>query len=250
MKRYLLLVIAFVCVSIGAWAGPEEGYEMKKDDVKEWFINPDCDTLGVEKVIKVEITKAGGLKAALDELTAILDGTGTLPHQNDFRTKLDEASGAYSNFIANKKLVLQVVNTSGSPIALSADDISALESIDIPTIDLQDLNPASTFTFANPNVKRVILPDAWDKTAVTAAAEAIIAVNTNFESTYSIDGPNGAVVAYVNKPGTLYTAMRHMYGDATVSNPKLAGADGAASGNNFRRALTIMCSEPLSTYDT
>lgn len=206
---------------------------MKKDDVKEWFINPDCDTLGVEKVIKVEITKAGGLKAALDELTAILDGTGTQPHQNDFRTKLDEASGAYSNFIANKKLVLQVVNTSGSPIALSAGDISALESIDIPTIDLQDLNPASTFTFANPNVKRVILPDAWDKTAVTAAAEAIIAVNTNFESTYSIDGPNGAVVAYVNKPGTLYTAMRHMYGDATVSNPKLAGS-GSASGNNFR----------------
>ena len=68
--------------------------------------------------------------------------------------------------------MLQVVNTSGSALTLNDDDLAALASIDIPTIDLQDLNPASTFTFVNPNVKRVILPDGWDKAAVNAAGEA------------------------------------------------------------------------------
>lgn len=228
MKRYLLFVIAFVCVSIGAWAGPEDGFVMSKDEIGTWFVNTDA-SLGTEKVIKVNVSEPDGLKHALDKLSHVLAGP-VPPDMQDFVDKLNEGG----NYVADNKLVLQVVNTSGSPLALSQQDIAALASINIPTIDLQDLNPASTFTFANPNVKRVILPDAWDKTAVTAAAEAIIAVNTNFESTYSIDGPNGAVVAYVNKPGTLYTAMRHMYGDATVSNPKLAGADGAASGNNFR----------------
>lgn len=238
MKRYLLLVIAFVCVSIGTWAGPAEGFEMKKDDVVRWWFARDAN-LGVEKVIKIEVSRAGGLKNALDELTVILDGTGNMQHQIDFRNKLNQEEHAhgdvYNNFIANKKLVLQVVNTSGGALTLDANDLAALASIDIPTIDLQDLNPSAPFTFANPNVKRVILPDGWDKTAVTAASEAIIAVNDDFESAYSIDGPNGAVVAYVNKPGTLYTAMRHMYtfgeqvGDQLYGNFKL----GTASVNNF-----------------
>lgn len=228
MKRYLLFVIAFVCVSIGAWAGPEDGFVMSKDEIGTWFFQKDA-SLGTEKVIKVNVSEPDGLKHALDKLSHVLAGP-VPPDMQDFVNKLNEGG----NYVADKKLVLQVVNTSGNALALSQQDIAALASINIPTIDLQDLNPASTFTFANPNVKRVILPDGWDKTAVNAAAEALKTGNSGFESTYSIDGPNGAVVAYVNKPGTLYTAMRHMYGDATVSNMKLAGPNnGEAGGYNF-----------------
>ena len=211
MKRYLLFVIAFVCVSIGAWADPINGNGYKLDDgpagIGEWFLQKDA-SLGTEKVIKVEVSQTGGLKGALDELTSILNGQS----HPGFLNKLNEGG----TYVADKKLVLQVVNTSGSPLTLNADDLAALASIDIPTIDLQDLNPASTFTFANPNVKRVILPDGWDKAAVNAAGEAL-KTSTNFESALSQDGANGAVVAYVNKPGTLYTAMRHTYGATAIS---------------------------------
>ena len=218
MKRYLLFVIAFVCVSIGAWAGPLEGFELKPDQIGTWFYNNDA-SLGTEKVIKVEVSKTGGLKAALDELTAILNGTA----RPDVLNKLNEGG----SYVADNKLVLQVVNTSGNALTLNDDDLAALASIDIPTIDLQDLNPASTFTFVNPNVKRVILPDGWDKAAVNAAGEAL-KTSTNFESALSQDGAKGAVVAYVNKPGTLYTAMRHTYGATAISKLGFQGP------NNFR----------------
>ena len=168
MKRYLLFVIAFVCVSIGAWADPINGNGYKLDDgpagIGEWFLQKDA-SLGTEKVIKVEVSQTGGLKGALDELTAILNGQS----HPGFLNKLNEGG----TYVADKKLVLQVVNTSGSPLTLNDNDLAALASIDIPTIDLQDLNPASTFTFVNPNVKRVILPDGWDKADVNAFGEAL-----------------------------------------------------------------------------
>ena len=225
MKRYLLFVIAFVCVSIGAWADPINGNGYKLDDgpagIGEWFLQKDA-SLGTEKVIKVEVSQTGGLKGALDELTAILNGQS----HPGFLNKLNEGG----TYVADKKLVLQVVNTSGSPLTLNDNDLAALASIDIPTIDLQDLNPASTFTFVNPNVKRVILPDGWDKADVNAFGEAL-KTSTNFESAYSINATNGtdytldatsgSIVAYVNKPGTLYTAIRHIYGQLVVVNNKV-----------------------------
>lgn len=250
MKRYLLFVIAFVCVSIGAWAGAAEGFELKPDQIGTWFINTDA-SLGTEKVIKVEVSKTGGLKAALDELTAILNGQA----RPDYLNKLNEAANNSSNFVSEKKLVLQVVNTSGSALALSSDDILALASINIPTIDLQDLNPASTFTFVNPNVKRVILPDGWDKADVNAFGEAL-KTSTNFESAYSINATNGtdytldatsgSIVAYVNKPGTLYTAIRHIYGqhvvvnNKPVSHTKLGTADAYTFGLDKLKYFTLL----------
>ncbi len=212
MKRKLLLFFAMLCVSIGAWAGPAEGFEMKKEQIGNWSkLTP------AEKVIYVEVLKQGGLKNALDELTAILAGT----KDPAFR----DALGADN--IANKNLMLKVVYTpaDGQPAEFSpsTDDLAALANIDIPTIDLQDLKPAEAFTFANASVKRIILPDGWDKTAVRNAAQAIPASNSNFESclsqTPAQSGADGGLVAYVKKPGTLYTAMHHTYydGDAHVS---------------------------------
>ena len=250
MKRYLLFVIAFVCVSIGAWAGPLEGFELKKEQIGTWFFNNDA-SLGTEKVIKVEVSKTGGLKAALDELTRILNGQA----RPDYLDKLNETANNSSNFVSEKKLVLQVVNTSGNALTLNDDDLAALASIDIPTIDLQDLNPASTFTFVNPNVKRVILPDGWDKADVNAFGEAL-KTSTNFESAYSInalngtdytlDATSGSIVAYVNKPGTLYTAIRHIYGQHVVvnnnpvSHTKLGTADAYTFGLNKLKYITLL----------
>ena len=232
MKRYLLFVIAFVCVSIGAWAAP---FTMVKDSIKYWCHNDD-HSLGVEKVILIEVNEPNGLKPALDELSKVLGtAAGPVPdhliqYRDELNTSVTEFGTTYDNFVNDRKLVLRIVNNTGSALTLNNDALTALASIDIPTIDLQDLNPASTFTFANPNVKRVILPDGWNKTAVNAFGE-VLKNCTNFESAYSIDSPNGAVVAYVNKPGTLYTAMRHMFSDGR----NVEGAAGNGKLGNVNR---------------
>ena len=232
MKRYLLFVIAFVCVSIGAWAAP---FTMVKDSIKYWCHNDD-HSLGVEKVILIEVNEPNGLKPALDELSKVLGtAAGPVPdhliqYRDELNTSVTEFGTTYDNFVNDRKLVLRIVNNTGSALTLNNDALTALASIDIPTIDLQDLNPASTFTFDNPNVKRVILPDGWNKAAVNAFGE-VLKNSTNFESAYSIDGPNGAVVAYVNKPGTLYTAMRHMFSDGR----NVEGAAGNGKLGNVNR---------------
>ena len=61
MKRYLLFVIAFVCVSIGAWAGPGDPYEI---------MNTESWNNGAETAAKVKLNQAGNLSAAIAAITA------------------------------------------------------------------------------------------------------------------------------------------------------------------------------------
>ena len=61
MKRYLLFVIAFVCVSIGAWAGPNDPYEI---------MNTESWNNGAETAAKVKLNQAGNLSAAIAAITA------------------------------------------------------------------------------------------------------------------------------------------------------------------------------------
>lgn len=61
MKRYLLFVIAFVCVSIGAWAGPDDPYEI---------MNTESWNNGAETAAKVKLNQAGNLSAAIAAITA------------------------------------------------------------------------------------------------------------------------------------------------------------------------------------
>lgn len=223
MKRKLLLFFAMLSVSIGAWAGPVEGFEMKKDHIGVWFTNDDS-SLSPEKVIRIEVTKSGGVKAALDELAEILAGT----KDPAFREKLDEAAQGGSDFIANNRFIVKVVYTGEGSLSLSDDDIAALNNLNIPTIDLQDLKPASAFVLTNSNVKNLILPDQWTMDDVEAAAQgcsnlnAALSIGTSVgagehadgtpvtsisylqnNQLTTIDNP-GSLVAYVKKPGTLY----------------------------------------------
>lgn len=252
MKRYLLFVIAFVCVSIGAWAQPTPPFVMDEGDIKYWCFNND-PSLGVEKVILIKVNEANGLKPALEDLSKVLGVTP--PHLRSYRDALNTPVNAFNttfdNFIADRKLVLKIVNNTGSTLTLSNDDLAALASIDVPTIDLQDFD-SDPFTFVNSNVKRVILPDGWDKADVNAFGEAL-KTSTNFESAYSINATNGSaytlddnhgsIVAYVNKPGTLFAAMRHIYYDGStdqVSNTKLGSANRSTFGVGKLAYLTLL----------
>ena len=180
MKRKLLLFFAFVLTAIGVKA-----YTLDLDQT--WTVD------GVtEKVAKISLANAGELTAALADLNG----------------KMTDYSHLY---ISN-----------GAGFDLTTEDIAALGTVTCPTLDLQNLYGAdgdhyAPCTFSNASIKRVILPDYWDKAAVKAAAQAIVAVNTNFEAALSQHGQqnqstaDAKLVAYVQKPGTLYTAMRHTF---------------------------------------
>lgn len=226
MKRKLLLFFAMLTVSIGAWAGPED--EPVTDPEHTYLIEQATGTSkGVGPVVVIHVQGAGGLQKALAKLSETNHEGETPAHlqkyQNSLILKIDSKSFTVTdNGAGNPPTV-----TYGDYVdnVLSADDISALASTTQAqeTLDLQDLKSSTAFTFANANVKRIILPDGWDKTAVRNAAQAIPASNSNFESclsqTPAQSGADGGLVAYVKKPGTLYTAMHHTYydGDAHVS---------------------------------
>ena len=243
--RKLFTLLMLLSFSIGTWAGAAEGFEMKEGDIGVWFTNDDS-SLSPEKVIKIEVTKEGGLKAALDELTAILTGEGEQkPHYANFRTKLDEAYDGNTDFIANNRFIVKVVYTGEGSLSLSNDDISALNSLNIPTIDLQDLNPASAFTLSNSNVKNLILPDQWTMAQVQAAAQGCSSLNAALSigtdvgaGTKIVDNQEvpvvlnvGSLVAYVKTPGTLYQSTIRL-GYDKYTNTKL----GEVRPHNF--ALT------------
>ncbi len=238
MKRYLLFVIAFVCVSIGAWAvlPPIDGDGYKLDEgpagIGKWYINEQADVIAPEKVIIVEVTATDGVAGALQELTDILGGSTAKGAYNDFRNKLNESITAstsqgqghnmtFDNFIANNKLILKVVykkkGDAPETLTLSNADIAALNAINIPTIDLEDLKPADVFTLDNDNVKNLILPDGWTKAQVVAAASACGSLNAAMSigsTTVSITQNNNTsqvdaatIMAYVKEPGTLFDSV-------------------------------------------
>ena len=188
MKRYLLSVMLCVAACVSAWAQTDYGdYTITTN--QQWT-GPDAST---EKVAKINIKKAGALNGALETLKGL-----------NYEYQVLYISGL----------------TYDVKTDLSDDDLEALSTIDCATLDLQNLIVASTFTFSNANIKRVILPDYWDKAAVKAAAEEIIRGNTVFEAALSQHGKkdqttdDAGLVAYVKKPGTLYNAMVHTYFDS------------------------------------
>ena len=234
--RKLLLFFAMLCVSIGAWAmmPPEQGFEMKEGDIGVWFAQTDA-ALTPEKVIKIEVTESGGVKAALDELALILGGSTAMPHYANFRAKLDEAAQGATDFIADNRLIVKIVYTGDGSLTLSDDDKAALNAVTVPTIDLQDLKPASAFTLSNSNVKNLILPDEWTMAQVQAAAtgcsnlNAALSIGTDVGAGVHADGTavtgiGKSIVAYVNKPGTLYQSTRRL-GYMDNNNTKLGNAN-------------------------
>ena len=123
----------------------------------------------------------------------------------------------------------------------NSDAITVASGFDGKTLNMENLTTTSAFTFANADIKRVILPDYWDKTAVRAAAEAIIngdgniAGNSRFEAAlsqhgpmhnYGKDNPNepATLIAYVQQPGTLYAAVDEILPGGNKMGKKNAGA--------------------------
>ena len=205
MKRYLLSVMLCVAACVSAW-----GYTI--DTSKKWY--PNVAEL-TENVAKINIAAAGELKNALADLNG-------------------------------RNYDYQVLYISGLTYDVKTDlndeDLEALSTVTCATLDLQNLIVANTFTFSNSYIKRVILPDYWDKDAVKAASLAIRAVNTNFEAALSQHAPqnnytsskvDAGLVAYVNKPGTLYTALRHIQFDGISNGGKL----GNTSSYDFSLSL-------------
>ena len=234
MKRFLLFVMMCVCVSIGAWAGPAEGYDLLKDGnegIGSWFVQG--SSLPEEKVIYLKITKAVGKKGegqnevdapalatALEELTTILnsDGnTGLKEHQKQYYSALG------ADNITNKRLILKVVYepAAGEPatLTLSNEDLAALAAIDIPTIDLQDAKIANTgFQVNNTHVRNLILPDGYTKAQVNTAVigctnlGSAFSMNPDANISYTENNNNYtngvSLTAYVKTGGTLWDAIR------------------------------------------
>lgn len=158
------------------------------------------------------------------------------PQENVITLKLENA-GELNTYLANADLsgygVLSI--KSDQQLTLSSADLSALSQVTCATIDMQDLKTSATFTFTNATVKRVILPDFWDKVAVKAAAEAIVAGNSGFEAALSQHGQknqgtaDAGLVAYVNKPGTLHLAMLHTFYTGPGETKKMGNATNKAN---------------------
>lgn len=213
--RKLLLFFAMLCVSIGTWAdGSEAGYYLSGST---W-----CgDKSTKETVAKIHLTKSGVLAAAIDEINA---DDGFVYNYNSNPVNLKTAKKIYIN--------------SDEGVYLSPADIQALATLGYETIDLQDLNYESAFTFSNSSVKNLILPDGWTKAQVTACATG---VGNQLGSAFSIGNytTGKSITAYVNKGNTLYDAVNRCFMD-DKPNTKLNTNEGVNQNNMKKPELKCL----------
>lgn len=224
MMRKLLLFFAMLCVSIGTWAQGVVVYDTDGTTPIAYLSKTTWTNNGTtEDVVRIKMETAGSLAAAI--------------------TKYQDLSD-YSN-VKVAHIYFTDTNTAG----LNDADLTALASLNVETIDLQDAfytSSKTAFTFTNANVKSVILPDGWSKADVNAAGLALAGSGSgtnNFGSCFSMtvhsivtrdtngdpvvynygsgNTPDGtSVIAYVAKGNTLRNAILHVYDD-THANSKL-----------------------------
>lgn len=182
MMRKLLLFFAMLCVSVGTWATITTGSTT-------WCqYNSYADA---ENVLTIYVDDPGELATAI----AGLDFTGV------------------------KILHISARNREASLLELSSEDIAALSSVNVETIEMMRAY-VSPFTFTNSNLKRVILPYNWTRDEVKAFGEAN-STSANFEACISTndqdkyDNREGDVtlVAYLNKANTLKDAIMRTWND-------------------------------------
>ena len=242
--RKLFTLLMLLSFSIGTWAGPAE---LDKNNIGNWFDNND-QSVPAERVIYLKVHDSNQLKNTLTELSEILSANDVNSLQPDWQKEyynaLDVATinnNQYSGMIAQKKLILKVVFEKGngandpSSLVLTDEAKTALASINIPTIDLQDakIESANAFAINNPNVRNLILPDGWGKEQVNAAVGGCTNLGSAFSigtsSVYQLNNngnvSDGATVtAYVKTPGTLFDATRRS-GYESHTNTKLGQID-------------------------
>ncbi len=246
--RKLLLFFAMLCVSIGTWAQGVTVYDTDGTTPIAYLSKTTWTNNGTtEDVVRIKMEKAGSLAAAITKYQGLSD---------------------YSN-VKVAHIYFTDTNTAG----LNDADLTALASLNVETIDLQDAfytSSKAAFTFTNTNVKSVILPDGWTKAQVNAAGLALAGSGSgtnNFGSCFSMtvhsivtrdtsgdpvvcdysssgQTPDGtSVIAYVAKGNTLRTAIQHIYDNEHV-NYKLR----YEGMNQYNTALTNLKSLTVSGY--
>ena len=175
--RKLLLFFAMLSVSIGAWATPTVS-------TSTWMQNNSA--YETQTVASIWIENPGELAAALSQVGV------------DFQY-----------------LHLSAFNSSNTTLELSAEDIAALNALDVKTIEMNHVY-APYFEFDNPNVEYITLPYNWTKAQVKAVGETH-KTHPNFKACISTSNTENSgdatLIAYLNEAGTMRDAILHSYFD-------------------------------------
>lgn len=200
MKKLLLFVIAFMCVSIGARAeGEADGYLFGFDTWRNQTNN--------ESAVTIHLSQSGVLAAAINEIN----------------------NGAAINGKPLKDC--DIVYIDGESI--SDADLTALSNLNFQTIMLGDVAwTATSKSFTNANVRYLILPFGWTKDDVNSIGATMSQSSANFGSCLSLNdfsedvcysGTNPvtktgySLTAYVNEGNTLWATVNHTYLDSKPS---------------------------------
>ena len=140
-------------------------------------------------------------------------------------------------------------------VDLDANDITALESVNVKTIEMQHVYGTQAFIFANSNVEYFILPYGWTKDEVNSFAQANI-TSSNFKACLSTSDTenegDATLVAYLRHSNTLADAISQMYYD-TKDYKTLGNGNGNCSRLKKLVVMGHFCARDISragNYDT
>ena len=225
MKRKLLLFFAMLCVSLGTWATITTG----STTWCQW--NSYADQ---ENVLTIYVDDPGELATAIAGL----------------------------DFTDVKILHISARNREASLLELSSEDIAALSSVNVETIEMMRAY-VSPFTFTNSNLKRVILPYNWTRAEVKAFGQANstsanfeACISTNDQDKYESREGDVTLIAYLNKANTLKDAIMRTWNDthgyAPLGNQVYQGG-GDCSRLRYLHVMGNFCAKDISSqgeYDS
>lgn len=214
MKRIIISLIAFVCVSFFS-----QVYATPTVEKSTWMSqNSAYET---QKVAGIWIENPGELAGALQQLA---------DEGYDFQY-----------------LHLSAFNSSNTTLELSAEDIAALNALDVKTIEMNHVY-APYFEFDNPNVEYITLPYNWTKAQVKAVGETH-KNHPNFKACISTSNTENSgdatLIAYLNEAGKMRDAILHSYFD--TKDYKTLG-DGSGDCNRVRTLVAMgnICAKDIS----
>ncbi len=206
--RKLLLFFALLSVSIGTWATPTVS-------TSTWMQNNSA--YETQTVASIWIENPGELAAALSQVGV------------DFQY-----------------LHLSAFNSS-NPLELSAEDIAALNALDVKTIEMNHVY-APYFEFDNPYVEYITLPYNWTKEQVKAVGETH-KTHPNFKACISTSNTENSgdatLIAYLNEAGKMRDAILHSYFD-TRDYKTLGSGNGDCSRVRTLVAMGNICAKDIS----
>ena len=214
MKRIIISLIAFVCVSFFS-----QVYATPTVEKSTWMSqNSAYET---QKVAGIWIENPGELAGALQQLA---------DEGYDFQY-----------------LHLSAFNSSNTTLELSAEDIAALNALDVKTIEMNHVY-APYFEFDNPNVEYITLPYNWTKAQVKAVGETH-KTHPNFKACISTSNTENSgdatLIAYLNEAGKMRDAILHSYFD-TRDYKTLGSGNGDCSRVRTLVAMGNICAKDIS----